>query len=64
MDEKKFWKECRVFKHPQIYKDVLDVFIFANPKLKFGEGHYSMYVCCQNGILLYDGIDKRDSSSV
>ena len=64
MPEKKFSKECRVFKHPAIYKDVLDIFIFKNHTKKFGEGQYSMYICCLNGILLYEGIDKRDSSSI
>jgi|DEB0MinimDraft_12_1074336.scaffolds.fasta_scaffold18582_3 hypothetical protein len=64
MNDKKFAKECRVFKHPQIYKDVIDVFIFANDNAKFGEGQYSMYIVCLNGVLLYEGIDKRDSASI
>jgi len=64
MPEKKFSKECRVFKHPMIYKDVIDIFIFTNSKHKFGEGQYSMYICCINGVLLYEGIDKKDSSNI
>ena len=64
MPERKFTKECRVFKHPEMYKDVIDLFIFKNPNIMQGEGKYSMYIASTNGILLYEGIDKRDSSSI
>ena len=64
MQERKFSKECRVFKHPEIYKDVIDLFIFKNPNALHGEGKYSMYIASTNGILLYEGIDKKDSSSI
>lgn len=53
-----------MFKHPEIYKDVIDLFIFKNPNALHGEGKYSMYVASTNGILLYEGIDKKDSSSI
>jgi sporulation-control protein spo0M len=32
--------------------------------LNYGDGQYSMYVASVNGILIYDGIDKRDQSSI
>ena len=64
MSEKKFAKECKVFSHSNTYKDVIDLFIFQNNNLMYGEGHYSMYVCSTNGVLLYEGVDKRDISSV
>jgi len=28
--------------------------------MTYGDGQYSMYVASTNGILIYDGIDKRD----
>ena len=64
INERKFAKDCRVFKHPEIYKDVIDLFIFKNPNALHGEGLYSMYIASTNGILLYEGIDKKDSSSI
>jgi hypothetical protein len=64
INERKFTKECRVFKHPEIYKDVIDLFIFKNPNAVHGEGKYSMYIASTNGILLYEGIDKKDLSSI
>ena len=30
----------------------------------YGDGQYSMYVASKNGVLVYEGIDKRDSSSI
>lgn len=63
--EKKFIKECRVFKHPLHYKDIIEIFIFTNANVKYGEGQYSMYTVCQNGVLMmYEGIDKKDSSNI
>ena len=32
--------------------------------LNYGDGQYSMYVASVNGILIYDGIDKKDQSSI
>jgi hypothetical protein len=64
INEKKFAKECRVLKIPDQYKEVIDLFIFQNSNLMYGEGKYSMYVCSKNGVLLYEGIDKRDQSSI
>ena len=65
INERKFAKDCRVFKHPEIYKDVIDLFIFKNPNVPaHGDGKYSMYIASTNGILLYEGIDKKDSSSI
>ena len=31
--ERRFSKECRIFKHPDTYKDVIDLFIFKNPNV-------------------------------
>ena len=54
-----------MFKHPEIYKDVIDLFIFKNPNVPgHGDGKYSMYIASTNGILLYEGIDKKDTSSI
>ena len=64
MTEKKFSQHQRVFKHSEVYKDVIDLFIFKNPNLVYGDGQYSMYVASVNGILIYEGIDKRDSASI
>lgn len=40
------------------------MFIFKNPNLVYGDGQYSMYVASVNGILIYEGIDKRDSATI
>lgn len=56
INERKFAKECKVFKHPTTFKDVIDIFIFQNQK---GDG-YSMYLVCQSGILMYLNVDKKD----
>jgi len=47
-----------------VYKDVIDIFIFKSDRKRAGEGGYSMYVMCEAGILLYEGIDKKDNSTV
>lgn len=46
-----------------MYKEVIDVFIFKDFK-KQNEGAYSMYLCCMNGVLLYEGIDRKDLSNL
>ena len=64
MPEKKFVKETKIIKHATMYKEVIDLFIFQNVNAKLGEGQYSLYLCCMNGILLYEGIDRRDSHNI
>lgn len=64
MSEKKFYQYQRIFKHSDVYKEVIDLFIFKNQNLMYGDGQYSMYVASKNGVLIYEGIDKRDSSSI
>ena len=32
--------------------------------MPYGDGQYSMYVVSTNGIIIYEGIDKRDITSV
>lgn len=58
--ERKFSRDCRVYKHPDTYKEVIDLFIFKNNNFHYGDGLYSMYVASTNGILLYEGIDRRE----
>ena len=62
--EKRFNKDCKVFTHPAVYKNVIDLFIFKNQNVNFGFGKYSMYVVSTNGIVLYEGIDKRDIANI
>ena len=62
--ERKFQQHQRIFKHSETYKDVIDLFIFKNSAVVYGEGQYSMYVASTNGILIYEGVDKRDSASI
>jgi len=53
-----------LFKHNENFKEVIDLFIFKNSNLPYGDGQYSMYVVSTNGVLLYEGIDKRDATSI
>ena len=58
-------RENRIpIKHPDNFKDILDLFIFPNPNLHFGQGRYSMYVASANGVTWYDGIDRKDLNNI
>mmetsp|Transcript_17398 Transcript_17398/g.29275 ORF Transcript_17398/g.29275 Transcript_17398/m.29275 type:complete len:223 (+) Transcript_17398:519-1187(+) len=64
ISEKKFTQSQSVFQHSGAHKDVIDLFIFKNKEVGFGQGQYSMYVASSNGIMLYDGVDRVDKSSI
>jgi hypothetical protein len=64
LEQNKFHASQTILQNRDTYSDVIDLFIFKNAKLAYGQGQYSMYVVSTNGVLLYEGVDKVDKSSI